>query len=375
MASTRRANAQGPCFVPPWVSRRDGCVLAGHPLGVEAGGGVARGHRGADLPCAVADRLHVVRRRRRLDPSHQGAQLEPGRRWVRIEGSERLGEGCGVGKAVRGVTREGSLEDLEEAARELTPRLAQRLDAAVADGEQHRELAAPREERLAEEHLGEHHGEGEEVGAVIEGLPGDLLRGEVGELALQHRAAGRAHGGAARRAGDAEVAELHAAVDGQVEVRRCDVAMDDAERLPGRVARAVDALQRAEDLAADVYGHAGPELAAVADEAAQQAVEVAPVDELHRQPWFVGVHARAVDLDHVLVVHGRMQRRLPLEHRAALGIRHEVRQEALDDEAQWLTGRAGSLRVDRPRDVDLCRSTHGEPRVEPVGPELDRPAR
>ena len=51
------------------------------------------------------------------------------------------------------------------------------------------------------------------IGPVIERVAGDLLRGQIGELALEHGAAGRAHGRATRRPGDAEVAELHRAGD------------------------------------------------------------------------------------------------------------------------------------------------------------------
>ena len=90
---------------------------------------------------------------------------------------------------MRRVARERALEHLEEPRGQRGPRLAERVDAAVADRQEHRELAAPGEERLPEEHLGEHDGRREEVGAMVERLAGDLLGREVGELALEHRAA------------------------------------------------------------------------------------------------------------------------------------------------------------------------------------------
>ena len=194
------------------------------------------------------------------------------------------------------VARERALEDLEEPLRQRAARLAQRVDAAVADREEHRELPAAGEERLAEEHLAEHGRRREEVGAVVERLARDLLGREVGELPLEHRARRAERSvGAARRPRDAEVAELHAAVDRQVDVRRRDVAVDDAHRLRRPASRAVCTLSSAPQDARARCAPATPgaERAPWLDEPPQQPEEVAAVDELHRQPGLVADDARS----------------------------------------------------------------------------------
>ena len=114
---------------------------------------------------------------------------------------------------------------------------------------------------------------------------------------------------------------------------------------------------------------AGGELAAVARDAAQQAVEVASVDELHREPRLVAIDARRIDLHHIGVAHRCVEGCFALEHRPALGVGDEVRQQPLDDELARLR-----LRILRAGHVHLGRTPHGQPRVEPVWSELDRPS-
>ena len=101
---------------------------------------------------------------------------------------------------------------------------------------------------------------------------------------------------------------------------------------PCGVARGVHALEGAQHLAGDVTGHAGVSLRESPRQPPQEAIEVAAVDELHREPRLVAVHPRAEDLDDVRVAHGGVERRLALEHRPSLGVGGEVGQEALDDE-------------------------------------------
>src|SRR5439155_8394478 len=137
------------------------------------------------------------------------------------------------------VPRERLLKHLEEPSGQRVFDLEERVDPTIADGEEDGELAAAREERLAEEHLGQHRRRAEEVRAVIERLTGDLLGREVGELPFEDGAGRVSQRGARRRARDPEVTELHLAVAREIEVRRRHVAMNDPERRPLLVLRGV----------------------------------------------------------------------------------------------------------------------------------------
>ena len=103
---------------------------------------------------------------------------------------------------------------------------------------------------------------------------------------------------------------------------------------------------------------------------AEQAVEIASVDVFHREPRLVVVNTKAEYLDDVLVVHGGMQRGFALEHRAPLRVGDEMRKQSFDDK---LAGQC--LRIDWFCDVNLGGSSDGDPRLEQIGPELDRTSR
>ena len=137
----------------------------------------------------------------------------------------------------------------------------------------------------------------------------------------------------------------------QVDVRRAHVAMDDPERAARRrIARRMHALERAQHLARDVDGDADRQELALLPEAAEQAIAVDAVDVLHREVRLAAVvFARVEDGDDVLVRHRRVEPRLALEHRPALGVGREVREQALDDEPLGeVRRRGGRAARDRP---------------------------
>ena len=143
------------------------------------------------------------------------------------------------------------------------------------------------------------------------------------------------------------------------------------ERLPVRVAaRRARSRARAGPRARCARRRLDRRASRLPAEAPEQAVEVAPVDVA---PSRARARRRRTPEPKTLTtfscVHRRVERRLALEHRAALRVGHEVRQEALDDEPLRLgaSGRSGW------REVDLGRAADGEPRVEPVRTELDGP--
>ncbi len=205
---------------------------------------------------------------------------------------------------------------------------------------------------------------------MFERLAGDLLGGKVRELTIEHVAGRAADGGPAHRSRDSKVAELHLAELRQVDVRRRHVAMNDPHRLTADVTSRMDAFKRAQEFAGNVGRESGREGTPIARKPSQQAEEVAPVDELHGEPWLVTDFAVCVDLHYISVAHSRMQGRLPLEHGAPLRVSHELRQKPFDDQR----GRV-SRAIDRPRHVHLGCSAHGQARVEPEWPELDWTAR
>jgi hypothetical protein len=146
--------------------------------------------------------------------------------------------------------------------------------------------------------------------------------------------------------------------------------MDNARWLSGRIACAMNARKRCKDLAGDVRGYADPELSRMTTHAPKKPIEIAPVDELHREPGLGTNRTRREHLNDIFVVYESVKRRLALEHGAPLGIRHEVRQQALDDELARL--RRG---IERARHEDLRGTAHGKPCLEHVRSKLDRSPR
>jgi hypothetical protein len=269
---------------------------------------------------------------------------------------------------LRRIARQRALEHLVQAARQELAPVAERFDAAIADGQEHSQLPAAGEQGLAHEHLGQHDRDGEEVRAAIEWLAGDLLRRQICQFPLEHIAAGGTQR-CAVRARNAEVAEFDLPLNRQVNVRRRHIPVNDEHRPSASVARLVYASQRGKHLPRCVGRNARSQPAAVSGRAPQQPVQVAAVDVLHRQPGLVSGHTRRVHANDVLVMDGRVQRRLALEHRAPLWIGNEVRQQSLDDQLARL-----GVWIDRPRYIDLGCTAHGEASLEPIRPEPHWPA-
>ncbi len=329
-----------------------------------------RRHR-AHRAHALAHRAHRVDGRRGLHPAHAERQIQGGHVVAGAEGDERVGEEARRGVAMVRLAGESLLEHRHQPLGEPAVDLVQRVDAAIADRQQHRQLPASRKKRLAEEHLGQHRRHREEVRPVIEGLAGHLLGREVGELPLEDRARLVAQGLPRRRPRDAEVPELHPSFLRQVQVRRGDVAVNDPERRSAGVRRRVHALERLQHLVGDVHRDAERQQLVLLAKPPQEPVAVDPVDELHCQVGLaVGAHPRAEHLDDVGVLHAGMQPRLALEHRPTFGVGGEVGQEPLDHHLARLRGR-----IDGVRQVHLRRAADRDPRIELVRPEAGAAAR
>ena len=227
-----------------------------------------------------------------LRPAHELGELRDERlRLGLLERRERRRDVARRLKALIRLAREALLADGEEPGRQASRLAAQRLDVAVADREQHRELAAPGKHALADQHFAENRSEREKIGAMVEVFAGDLLRREIRELALEPAVRGSAFLLDAR---DAEVAELHLAAHRQVDVRGGHVAVHDAKRLAIFVGDRVDGGERFGDLSNDEERELERQGAIVGIEAAQQSVEVDALDVLHGEVRLALHLARAV---------------------------------------------------------------------------------
>ena len=104
----------------------------------------------------------------------------------------------------------------------------------------------------------EHDAGGEDVGARVDGLAARVLRAHVAGLALDglvqlvRRRAARRGDERRSRVRDAEVADLHLALERHEQVRRRHVAVHDAERPPLVVGAPVRVVEPAQRLAHDV---------------------------------------------------------------------------------------------------------------------------
>ena len=98
---------------------------------------------------------------------------------------------------------------------------------------------------------------------------------------------------------------------------------------------------------------------AVLSHASQEPITVHAVDVLHREERLAIVTlARTDHLDHVLVLHERVQQRLAFEHPSGFFVEQEVGQQPLDDHSPLLR-----RRVCQARKVNLRGSTHGQSRL------------
>ena len=186
-------------------------------------------------------------------------------------------------------------------------------------------------EPLAGRQLVEDDADGEQVRAAIDALPAALLGRHVADLSLE-RAGERLHL-AVGRLGDAEVDDLHRAVEADDDVLRRDVAVHDLERAALEVALVVRVVEAGAHARQDRHHVLErrlriAELGARADDLDQ----VVPAQVLHRDEVLVLDGADVVDLDDVRMVERRGDTRLVEKHAHELRIVGPVAQDLLDDE-------------------------------------------
>jgi hypothetical protein len=178
----------------------------------------------------------------------------------------------------------------------------------------------------AGERLPEHHAHGEQIDAPIERPARDLLGCHVRDLPLHE--AGLRLTPLPGRFRDAEVEDLHLAVERHHHVVRRHVTMHDRDRLPvvvGELVRVVKADERLrQHVGRDRKRHRGRSRRALAD-----GVERLPFEVLHLQEVVLPVEADLVGLHDVRVMQARRQSPLFEEHLHGLRLARQVRAQTL----------------------------------------------
>ena len=193
---------------------------------------------------------------------------------------------------------------------------ARRRRIAIEDAVEHHRGGVAGKTLAAGGHLVEHHAEREQIGARIDFVAARLLRRHVGDGADRgaghaREVFGRAASRAARRVParaavlrrqlrEAEVEHLHRAAAGQEDVRRLDVAMQDAFGVRG--------VERVGDLRRDVE-----HLPQIERPPRQLAIERLAVEQLHREIQLALVLVEAVDRADVRMIERRRGARLAAE--------------------------------------------------------------
>ncbi len=293
----------------------------------------------------------------------QRAREEPRARAVRLEIAEHR-----RGRLVADLTidlqraRHDSLELLlfwEAARRErLDLRAARHVDEPLA--RRGAVEAAPREQ-LPQDDAGR-----EDVRAVIDVLAARVLRAHVAGLSADGLVVEIARRVGAR---DAEIADLHLALEADEDVRRGDVAVNELAAV-----RVVEAAQR-------LHHHQERELDGQRDAKvrapAAELAEIEALHVLHRDEKAARVAPEILDGDDVGVREARCELRLVDEHRREHGVVGVLREDLLDDDA----AAPAEIGLDaRQVDVRHAPATHvieeqvtAEARRERTRPEGRRP--
>ena len=341
--------------------------------GLRADARRAQRPRRAACPALLAHRLHLIGGRRRLHPAHERAEL--------------LGRGRGArSRRARAPRRarppSGSAAPGRARARARAPRRARRgsVCRASRSGSMRQSRIArrtascplPAKSGLPRSISASTTAEREQVGALVERLAGDLLRRQVRELALEHGAAGRC---ASSRGSPSARCRSRRASPARRRRGRGSTGVTSRWMMPSGcplASRAVWTLSSARRTSrATCTATPRPSFRPSLASRRSRRIEIAAVDQLHREP---GLVAHRCPSRRPATTFSWCTAACSAASRSNI-VRPSGSVTKCGSRRLTMSLRGSRLGVDRPGDVDLCRAAHGEPRVEPVRPELDRAAR
>ena len=243
--------------------------------------------------------------------------------------ADRPGEVAPVGVTVTARRGERLQNNHLELRGHLRGKRARRLDAAFADDFEQRVAMHGTMQRAASERLPEDDAESIQIASSVDLLSARLLGRHVPEFPLQDSLLGREHLGAR----DAEIGNLHGALEREEDVLRGHVAVDDLERPAPLVLPLVRVVEPLRGLRDDPRRHPRIEAPPPRLRAREEPAEVRPFDVLHCEELpLVSAVVELVDLHHVRVVEAGGELRLLDEHRPESERRPVRRQDSLHHE-------------------------------------------
>ncbi len=255
---------------------------------------------------------------------------------VDLAGAGGAGELSRRGETLVRSLCHGPAHDLVETAREPRNEITRTRRGRRQMSKEHLVLVASRVWLLACQALVEQAPEGIDVGPPIEDSTPDLLRGETPE-----RSGPSSAGCLLAGDGQAEVGEigvLSAVGPGDEDVRRLDVAVDEAERMRR--------VERVGDLPDDPHGETGREAAPIGDELSKGRA----LDEAHRHEEAPGILTGSVDRQRMRMLQRRGGERLAGEPGPEALQGGEVRRDQLQRDGAPELGIEGA--VDDPHAPD-----------------------
>ena len=243
--------------------------------------------------------------------------------------------------------------DLVERGRNLFVHRRGRRHIDVAHFFQRRKVALTKEQSLVGEDLVKDGADGKDVGLLIKRLAADLLGAHIAKLALEHTGLGLRR--ARRCFGDTKVDDLDLAFVADDDVLRRDVAMNDIQRLAGRVFFTMGIVEPFAHLARQKRRHIDRHKLAQPTEAILDLEHIFAPDVLHRDEVAVVDATELKDLANVGVIQLPTDLCLVDEHLNEVRVLGHGRQDLLDRNDLLETFDAEGFGL-----KDLGHSAHGD---------------
>ena len=309
-------------------------------------------HRGRDLLAALGQLLGEA-----LLDEIADVALAPR---AQMRGAHRIGHRaaeltCGL-EPIRRFAIERLREHVRDEIRNVGPISPDIRNRLLHHGAEREVVGLPLEQPAQRDHLVHHDAECEQIDAAIDRSTAQLLRRHVGVLAFDGAVLGLRRGRTLRLR-DSEIEDLRDARIAQEDVRRRDVAVDQAEALAIAILELVCIVQRIAGLLDHCREKAEIEVRLRLRRAAQQRQHRDALEVFHHDVQNTAGLAELVDLADVAVRHLRSDLRLGDQHLAEPRVVGEVREDPLHDVE--LFEPCGTFES---REENLAHTTGREPR-------------